>query len=153
MRSTDGEVVWAAAHEMVQRFATKVEYAELIAEYGGVQPGNRREKVEIPGTGGTDAPTVADLAPGGGAKMGGRGNHFSESTATPFFRRNTLASGAGPRKHDPTRAKPLVVLAWLRINIERMVKSKAIELTQLQNLSALINGLVAGYKCVTAAGA
>ena len=32
------------------RFATAPEVAELRAEFGGVQPGSRRDKVTIPGT-------------------------------------------------------------------------------------------------------
>ena len=141
VRSTDGEAVWQAAHEMVQRFSSEVEYEEMLAEYGGVQAQNRREKVIIPGTGtgqrdgaakgngGGDGPQVVDRA-------------SSAATALPYFRRDDFIQ---PRTHDPTRAKPLLVLTWLRINIERMVKARAIELTQLQNLTELINKLVGAY--------
>ena len=38
VRSTDGEEAWTAAAEMVNRFATAPEVAELRAEFGGVQP-------------------------------------------------------------------------------------------------------------------
>ena len=34
MRSTDGTAAWSAAHEMVQRFSTNVEYEELVEEFG-----------------------------------------------------------------------------------------------------------------------
>ena len=44
-----------------------------------------------------------------------------------------MAGKAG--KHDPTRAKPLLILIWLRVTIERMVKRKAIEEIQLINIS------------------
>jgi len=35
------------------------------------------------------------------------------------------------RVHDPTRAKPLLVLLWLRVGLERMLCHKALVPTQL----------------------
>lgn len=127
VRSTDGEDAWRSAMNMVQRFATDAEYAELLGEFGDVQQGTQRQKVLIPGT-----DSVADLEAASGSR---------NSLPLPYFKR------AGNRKQyqDPTRAKPLIVMTWLRINIERMIKAKAIELTQLQRLSELINELIGAY--------
>lgn len=70
------------------------------------------------------------------------------AAAMPYFSRAgnvPVAEQAGPRKQDPTRSKALIVLTWLRVNIERMVKLHAIEKTQLPTISALVNDLVGGY--------
>jgi hypothetical protein len=42
VRSTDGEHAWAAAHEMVRRTATAVEYKELLTAFGPPQQGENR---------------------------------------------------------------------------------------------------------------
>ena len=133
VRSGDGEEAWTAAAEMVNRFATAPEVAELRAEFGGVQPGSQRNKVTIPGTGEDgSAPVKPDLK---------HGQSFRVGSSLPYYKRTSGAAVAA-RKHDPTRAKPLVVLTWLRINIERMVSAGALETTQLSRLTEQIEGLV-----------
>ena len=117
----------------VNRFATAPEVAELRAEFGGVQPGSQRNKVTIPGTGEDgSAPVKPDLK---------HGQSFRVGSSLPYYKRTSGAAVAA-RKHDPTRAKPLVVLTWLRINIERMVSAGALETTQLSRLTEQIEGLV-----------
>ena len=133
MRSGDGEEAWTAAAEMVNRFATGPEVAELRAEFGSVQPGSQRNKVTIPGTGDDGpAPVKPDLK---------HGQSFRVGSSLPYHKRASGAAVAA-RTHDPTRAKPLVVLTWLRINIERMVSAGALETTQLGRLTEQIEGLV-----------
>ena len=133
VRSGDGEEAWTAAAEMVNRFATAPEVAELRAEYGGVQPGSRRDKVTIPGTGDDGpAPVKPDLKGGQSFKVG---------SSLPYHKR-TSGAAVAQQTHDPTRSKPLVVLTWLRINIERMVSAGALETTQLSRLTEQIEGLV-----------
>ena len=127
VRSGDGEEAWTAAAEMVNRFATAPEVAELRAEYGGVQPGSQRNKVTIPGTG-DDGPEKG-------------GQSFKVGSSLPYYKR-TSGAAVAQQKHDPTRSKPLVVLTWLRINIERMVSAGALETTQLSRLTEQIEGLV-----------
>ena len=144
---------WAYAHDMVGRFATQAESDELLAEYGGVQPNI------APGTRGRcDRRDVhistgsAKATPSSGKNNGTMNSSSSSSTST------SSSSGGGgtaehdakaadnakawfkaapdrERFHDPTRAKPLVVLTWLRINIERMVKKKAVSSTIASSLS------------------
>ena len=117
----------------VNRFATAPEVAELRAEFGGVQPGSQRNKVTIPGTGEDgSAPVKPDLK---------HGQSFRVGSSLPYYKR-TSGAAVAERKHDPTRAKPLVVLTWLRINIERMVSAGALETTQLSRLTEQIEGLV-----------
>lgn len=111
-RSTDGGRAWNAAHEMVQNFATKAEYDEMLREFGPVQKGSRREKVLIPGSGDIEE----------GATDGLEKRRSITKLLSSYFKRGTSA-----RTQDPTRSKPLVVLTWLRINIERMHRAKAIE--------------------------
>ena len=133
VRSGDGEEAWTAAAEMVNRFATAPEVAELRAEFGGVQPGSQRNKVTIPGTGEDGpAPVKPDLKGGQSFKVG---------SSLPYYKR-TSGAAVAQQKHDPTRSKPLVVLTWLRINIERMVSAGALETTQLSRLTEQIEGLV-----------
>ena len=71
------------------------------------------------------------------ASDGGRG--------VAWFKKYESGGGGGggqhERTHDPTQAKPFVVLTWLRINIERMVKLQAVELTQLTVISQHISSL------------
>ena len=135
VRSTDGEEAWTAAAEMVNRFATAPEVAELRAEFGGVQPGSQRNKVTIPGTG-DDGPEKK----GAPASLK-RGESFRVGSSLPYHKR-TSGSAVAQQTHDPTRSKPLVVLTWLRINIERMVSAGALETTQLSRLTEQIEGLV-----------
>ena len=81
---------------MVNRFATAPEVAELRAEFGGVQPGSRRNKVTIPGTGEDgSAPVKPDLK---------HGQSFRVGSSLPYYKRTSGAAVAA-RKHDPTRAK------------------------------------------------
>ena len=49
------------------------------------------------------------------------------------------------RLHDPTRAKPLLVLLWLRICLERMLCHKAIVATQLMTVADRLQTLVVAY--------
>lgn len=49
-----------------------------------------------------------------------------------------LSFDARHGKQDPTRAKPLLVLVWLRINVERMLTDKAIESSQLMNITNIV---------------
>ena len=71
-----------------------------------------------------------------------RGQSFKVGSSLPYYKR-TSGAAVAQQKHDPTRSKPLVVLTWLRINIERMVSAGALETTQLSRLTEQIEGLVA----------
>ena len=50
----------------------------------------------------------------------------------PYFRRQ----GTEQRSQDPTRAKPLMAIMWLRLNIERMYPPEAP--AQAQDLALLL---------------
>lgn len=141
LRSTDGTENWAAAAEMVDRFATQMESAELMHEYGTVQPNNERNHVKVPGVligGNEDDPSRA-------ATMT-NATSFSSPTEKAWYKKGGHTEKE--RKHDPTRAKPLLVLMWLRINIERMVKVRAMEerIVITEHLSALVAAYGGAHK-------
>ena len=90
----------------------------MLEEFGPPQRTGR--KPVVVGTGGlTSVP--ADEAAAAGGPAGGRGSNNASFKAnlkvkvTPYFGRqgNSGHVAAAPRqKHDPTRAKPLMVLCW-----------------------------------------
>ena len=66
--------------------------------------------------------------------------HETLSRVNAYFKKST-----GKRTRDPTRAKPLIVLGWVKINVQRMFKLGALLPQQHAGLSELSTRLVATY--------
>lgn len=116
IRSSDGGAAWAVAHEVLLSVATPNEIDELMKAFGGPQQGTHRGTHQFISQ--QDFRSMS-LAVAG-----------MEPEAAMDRKRNTIASSLGLQhaqaaiermkqshplnRRDPTSAKPMVVLIWLR---------------------------------------
>ena len=163
VRSTDGEEAWTAAHSFVTSLATQAEVAELDAEFGGPQQG--RKPVVVGGHGALQTskePKIVkdtsqkslskrDVHSGTNMKHRPSANlpaHLPEllRNALPYTAR-TGAQRRGPSgmTQDPTQAKPLLVLCWLRLVIDRLVRSGSFDSQERKTISELLHNLLEAY--------
>jgi len=155
-RSTDGFPAWAVASELVAGLTTDAEELQLFAEYGGAQEDGRKQVVI--GSGGKVVfnedscdidvdPDLAELR-----------SQFPNSIRGPKSERNflrVLSESHGKSNpatvakfHDPTSSKPLLVLVWLRQNINSMKKRGLIEAELQHVIVQKVDKLSSSYSAV-----
>ena len=176
VRSTDGHAAWAFAQEQVRALSMPVEYDQLIEGFGPAQEGNMRVHVEIPRWTGLDmsrAPEkkkeeIEEESKEKAKAAAGKGRIATRRRAkakkTDYLDKNEITTEGErmlhreyskkrlkvkkmkPNMRDPTSAKPLMVLTWLRWHIDQLVtQDGALEASQLSQISSTIRGMVQAY--------
>ena len=121
------------SREMVDKFASAVENAELRHEFG--QCTFPRKQCEIP---------KSVLPPDDELTREYKLSAQPDAVPTSFYK-----DGEEVRTQDPTRAKPLLVLLWLRLNLARMVAIPGVkDDLQVRTCSEMLDELVVAYNGV-----
>jgi len=154
LRSSDGHEAWEYSHRVAHSFASSAEVAFFDGEFGKPQPGIERRMVQPSTT--TPVPLTWD-APGALKRWDSKWDlrdtleGHAKQSITPaivrldnrwrhseqFTRERSFTQGSERYcPHDPSRAKPLLVLVWVRELVGRISErcdEHGLDLNQMSN--------------------
>jgi len=156
VRSDGGFEVWSFAHRVAYSFATPAEVELLLAEFGPPQADGRRWpviSVDAPGQAAAFNPEARGDYRGlatTSARLENRARRSEELTRANGVHKSAAENSNATELHsplhcrnpqDPTLAKPLVVLMWLRLVLRKLERAPREYDKQLSKLMRAYNGI------------